>query len=209
MKSKTIESTILTEDSVITTMTTTEVTLRHIEFSDIFDSVRVEPDECCDKPWEIQDGYDHEVRSRNSIYESDARGAFFRGWRHRGIIIVDSDRSLYEWYRENGASRGVATEMAALDKRRRLDQLAKWYTDGWSYYYVSCDYLDCYCSVGNVEAVGSAAIQASAEVAVEVAYQLSGKGYIMRGMPGEASKDKACKRNRLRRNLELFSWAET
>src|SRR5690606_7545553 len=68
---------------------------------------------------------------------------FGANYRESGILRLEDaeySESLYKHYRQNGASRQVAAELVAADRRRRLDQLKEWYTHGWTDWYVSVDH---------------------------------------------------------------------
>jgi hypothetical protein len=69
------------------------------------------------------------------------RGAWHRRGNDTGVIVIDK-----EWARKNldngceGMSKQARAERLAFSIRRMIDQLVKWYVDGWEYFGVVCEF---------------------------------------------------------------------
>jgi hypothetical protein len=177
-----------------------------VEFSDIRDAVKVEPDEwMSEKPWENCCGYDHELRLPNDDGEADSEACIHHDRRQR-IIDVPCDTDLFNWYRKNGASRQVAREAVARARQRKIEQLAKWYSDGWEWWAVSCDYLDASASVCGVDEYGYASGACADEIAEEVAAELVKAGYTVNGIPDSRRSYLDNRRYHLRLNQLIGTW---
>jgi len=165
-----------------------------IDFDDILDATRVVPDELeSEAPWEHRDGYEHTATpERRYRDEADARAmqgnVYCDGHRERLLIELpkDEDYGTYQYMRERGASRQVAREAVASNRRRILARLVKWYGDGWEWYGVKCDFevlgdeysasLWCIDDAEYAETLKE-------EIALEVVYQLEEAGYTVTGQP--------------------------
>jgi len=113
--------------------------------------------------------------------------------------------------RERGASRQVAREAVAAERRRTLAQLVKWYDSGWEWYGVRCrfealgdGYQDSLWGIDDAEYAETL----KEEIALNVAAQLEEAGYTVTGKPEHRQTyTRADKQARLRRNLAAQSWA--
>lgn len=146
------------DDTIITTVTTVTETDRIVDYDDILESVSVEYDEWFNEaPWEHCDGFEHEYEDIGYYNHDGITNSRGCGWSNRErFIITISDKQLEEWgtydyYRANGCSKQVAREIVAQVKRNTLDQLVKWYSNGWEWYTVHGDYLGYQASVGGVD----------------------------------------------------------
>lgn len=195
-----------------------------VAFQDILDATEVVYDEYESMtPWEHCDGFEHTVTEERR-YRPDAdpdtrkmQGCVYSdGYRERVVIELDPDvgRDTYRYHRERGASRQVAAEMAAVDRRRTLRQLAEWYRNGWEWWGVKCEF----------EALGETfedslwgiddsdyAEREVKEVALEVAHQLEEAGYTVTGKPDRQAAYNAQRRevqkDRIARNMAAQNWA--
>ena len=158
-------------------VTTTVAEPLNISWDDIRDSVRVEPDDWHESPWDWCDGFDHQLETIDDDNQCEARG-YYRNQR----IVIKPDNSLYDWHRARGASKQVAAEMVAVDRQRRLDQLTTWYVDGWEWWAVVGEFLGYSASVGAVDSY-EYANELTDEIAAEIADQMTADGYQVTDRP--------------------------
>jgi len=212
---ETATTTIRTGDVLVHTTVTTEVESAYVDFDDILWAVKVTPDESMsgEAPWECCDGFTHTVERLSRFDEgrdtADQRRGYCYSDSHRERIIITAqwDADLYRWYRDNGASRQVAREMVALSLRKRLDQLVKWYTNGWEWWHCGGEHKGCSDGVGGIDDYRYAHDELRRECAENIAHQLEQAGYIVAGRPTPSAADsRRQKRDRFRRNRTLFSW---
>jgi hypothetical protein len=93
-------------------------------------------------PWDNCDGFEHEAVRESSLLgrPRDMQGAVYCQDGRVVIVLGDSDLGLYDYLRERGASKQVAREAVAADRRGRIKQLRQWYANGWEWYGVKCDF---------------------------------------------------------------------
>jgi hypothetical protein len=169
-------------------------------------------------PWEQCDGFEHiATPERRFRGEANARGmqgsVYCDGHRERLVIELpqEEDYGIYQYMRERGASRQVARETVAAERRRTLAQLVKWYDSGWEWYGVRCrfealgdEYDDSLWGIDDAEYAETL----KEEIALNVAAQLEEAGYSVTGKPEHRQTyTRADKQARLRRNLAAQSWA--
>ena len=184
---------------------------RVVEFDDIVERVDISHDDWNgDPPWEQCDGWDHHAR-REGHYDHegirDARGYARCGRGDNRIIEIDDDDIVERWGCDgyHGASKQVRAEMIAQVKRRALDQLVKWYEDGWEYYVVSGEYHGCSDSLAGIDC-WSYAEEVRLEVAGNIADQLEDDGFEVVGRPAPVVTHKLeWHRERIARNLKMGS----
>ena len=190
-----------------------------IAFDDILKATEVVADEYESMtPWEHCDGFEHvatpERRFRDEADAREMQGSVYcDGHRERLVIELprEEDYGIYQYAREHGASRQVAAEMVAAERRRTLAQLVKWYGDGWEWFGVKCDfevlgdeYHDSIWGVDDAEYAETL----KEEIALEVAGQLEEAGYTVTGKPEHRQTyTRADKQARLTRNLAAQNWA--
>src|SRR3990172_6802208 len=117
-----------------------------IAFDDLLGTTEVVYDEYENMtPWEHCDGFEHtatpERRFRDEANAREMQGSVYcDGHRERFVIELSDkeDFGIYQYARERGASRQVAAEMVAAERRRTLAQLVKWYDSGCEWYGVRC-----------------------------------------------------------------------
>jgi hypothetical protein len=178
-----------------------------IDFADIREAVKVEPDECMSEaPWENCDGFEHVVRPIRNNEEGDSDASFYHDGR-RVIVVMETDHGIYDYLRANGASRQVAREAVARDRQRTIEQLIDWYQDGWQWWYVSCDYLDASDGVGGVDCEEYASGDCAEECAVNVAAELEDRGYTITGKPDRRAGYVENRRMVYRHRLALGTWS--
>lgn len=183
---KTIESDPVRVDSkrVVTTL---KVYPAVIDFEDILALTIVQHDDHAEAPWEDCDGWSYEVLWRRQGDKPDdfwhkSAGSFHN--RHeRGVILVSRD-AVIAWqgpYSKNsGISRQVYEEKLADDRRRAVEQLVEWYTNGWNAFGVVCEFLGEDESVWGIYAddEDDAHVQETrVEIAGQVAHALKKKGF--------------------------------
>lgn len=176
---------ILTRDGE--TMVEVSVTTRPavIQFSDILERVKVEPDDFAEAPWDNSDGYEHEVIDDNTDGESVGSFSDSRGKMKRVITKEFSD-----WGSAGrGASKQVQFEAHAKEVARSLRQIVKWYENGWSVWCVSCSYLGCSDSLcGIYDDDGDYVEEQKSEIAANVAAELEEQGYTVEGKPSPRNR---------------------
>ena len=190
----------VTDDQVITTTVTIQAQNRRVKFDDILDVIKVRYDEdYCDAPWECCDGLEHEY-NRATSYDhpgvEDSRGYGYCGARRECFVIEILDDTLenwgnYEYFHNNGCSKQVARELVAQIKRNTLDQLVKWYTEGW-YWYAVCGQFEGY----QVAVTGLGFDDAEtmrSEIADEIAHSMEKDGFIVEGRPCALSRSEQFK----------------
>lgn len=175
-----------------------------IDFADILDAVKVEPDDLSEAPWDNCDGYEH--RLRPATYEqSDSSASFV----HRGrpmYVELLSDNGIYQYLRANGASRQTAREAEARDRQRTIDQLIEWYSEGWSWWHVSCDFMGAGDSIGGVDSEDYATTDLSEEIALNVAHQLEKRGFSVLDKPDRHKGHLQNRRESIRQKLLIGTW---
>jgi hypothetical protein len=190
-----------------------------IAFDEILKATEVVADEYESMtPWEHCDGFEHvatpERRFRDEADAREMQGSVYCDGHRERLVIELSDKEDYgilDYARRNGASRQVAAEMVAAERRRTLAQLVKWYGDGWEWFGVKCDfevlgdeYHDSIWGVDDAEYAETL----KEEIALEVAGQLEEAGYTVTGKPEHRhTYTRAEKLARLSRNLAAQNWA--
>ena len=167
-------------------------------------------------PWEHCDGFEHtatpERRFRDEANAREMQGnVYCDGHRERLVIeLPKEDYGIYQYARENGASRQVAAELVAAERRRTLAQLVKWYDQGWEWYGVRCRFE----GLGEVYEDSIWGIDdpdyAAKEVALEVAARLEQAGYTVTGKPTADDRHgwtREAKQADIRRRLAAQNWA--
>lgn len=128
-----------------------------VDYADLVAATEIVDDNDCDPPWENCDGWKHDVTTHprcharwvdlppRCLYEQQGYVSCSRSWGGSPILIVpdreDTNWDSYEYCRKHyGYSKQVAREHEAERRRRTLKQLVDWYSNGWEYYGVSCQY---------------------------------------------------------------------
>jgi hypothetical protein len=169
-------------------------------------------------PWDNWDGWEHIAKPAQSFDDGDASEmqGYCRTWDRgeRFVITLPAgeDYGAFKYARECGASRQVAAETVAAERRRTLAQLVKWYEDGWQWYGVRCRFTvlgDEYeASLWGIDDAEYAEGDIKVEMALDVAEQLEKAGFTVTGKPENAWRpSRADKQERLRRNLASQDWA--
>lgn len=176
------------------TMIAVETAPAVIEYQSIVDATEVveDHDETM-TPWEHCDGFEHTYHMPHNLDAvPDCRD--MQGWGRtwdRGerfvIQLADDDYGIYDYMRARGATKQVAREAVALERRRTLAQIVKWYSDGWQWYGVKCEFTvldDTYeASMWGIDDAEYAERDVVHDIAGEVAYQLEKAGYTVTGKP--------------------------
>lgn len=162
---------------------------KYVDWGDIVAAVEVKDDEFhSETPWDSCDGYEHEATpARNMPDEAFPESMRGHCWDegNRRMVVVTIDRKHAEsWgWAGTGASKQVIAECNACEIGRTIDQLAKWYANGWNYYGVTCDYFDCHDSIWGVDDYEYAAGEMTQEIAANVADQLENAGHTIENRP--------------------------
>ncbi len=177
------------------TMIAVETAPAVIEFQSIVDSTEiVEDNDESMTPWEHCDGFEHRYIGYPGRLDHVDDPRSLQGWGRtwdRGerfvIQLADDDYGIYEYMRASGATKQVAREAVALERRRTLAQIVKWYEDDWQWYGVKCEFTvldDTYeASVWGIDDAEYAERDVVHDIAGEVAYQLEKAGYTVTGKP--------------------------
>jgi len=172
-------------------------------------------------PWEHCDGFEHtatpERRFRDEANAREMQGSVYcDGHRERLVIELpkEEDYGIYQHMRERGASRQVAREAVAAERRRTLAQLVEWYGNGWEWFGVKCDFevlgeqFDA--SLWGIDDPDYAEREVKEEIALEVAHQLEKAGYTVAGKPDRQAAylrhRREVKQGQLTRNLAAQNW---
>jgi hypothetical protein len=169
-------------------------------------------------PWEHCDGFEHtatpERRFRDEANAREMQGSVYCDGHRERLVIELSDKEDYgilDYARRNGASRQVAAEMVAAERRRTLAQLVKWYDSGWEWYGVRCrfevlgdEHNDSLWGIDDAEYAETL----KEEIALNVAAQLEEAGYTVTGKTEHCQTyTRGDKQARLTRNLAAQNWA--
>jgi len=188
-----------------------------VDFQDILDAVKVVYDEnSCDAPWDNCDGFEHTCTPahRFDFDPSDMRGyCYCEGHREHVVIQLPEgeDYGLYGWHRERGASRQVAREAVAAERQRTLDQLVKWYSHGWQWYGVQCNFEvlgeEFHDSLWGIDDEDYAEREVKPEIADNVADQLEKAGFTVTNRPERGPyPSREGQQARFRYNLNIQNW---
>jgi len=193
-----------------------------ISFEEILEATEVVADQYESMtPWEHCDGFEHTATpERRFRDEADARemqgSVYCDGHRERLVIELpkEEDYGIYQHMRERGASRQVAHEAVAAERRRTLAQLVEWYGNGWEWFGVKCDFevlgeqFDA--SLWGIDDPDYAEREVKEEIALEVAHQLEKAGYTVAGKPDRQAAylrhRREVKQGQLTRNLAAQNW---
>lgn len=173
-----------------TLLTDRKIIMEHnqiINFADIAQSI--EYDDCNNEaPWESCDGWDHSIKwlSTDSNYDIKySRGYGYSSANRQNFLITINDSDIIDKWgltRRNGESKQVWLERIAKIKQNALNQLVRWYEEGWTWYRAFAEY-DIYSdSIGGIDCYEYAE-ECATECALEVAAQMENNGYIVEGKP--------------------------
>lgn len=160
-----------------------------VDFADILKAVKAEIDYGMPAPWEDCDGFEHTIKPADRLID-EIQAERMRGYcytdRRRQVITLPEgeDYGVYEYHRQRGASKQVARELSAQARAKTIDQLKRWYENGWQCWYVACDYLGAHDSLGGVyDDSGDYLEDVKREVAENVAAELEKGGFEVFGKP--------------------------
>lgn len=180
-----------------------------IDYADIREAVKVEPDECTtEPPWEHCDGLEHTLRDLNNDEEINSAACVYVDGR-RQIIDISTDHGIYEFLRNHGASRQTAREAVARDRQQSIEFLKKCYRDVWEWWRVSCRFLDVSAGLHGVDDYDYGNTDCADDIALEVARELQAKGYTVAGLPtieDQRAHQLAGRRQSLKHNLQIGAW---
>jgi len=188
-----------------------------VDYDDILAATKVEPDNCFgETPWENCDDFKHTCTTNFDYNALHMRGYCYCDFLHTHAVIQlskDEDWGLYEWHRKHGATRQVAQEAVAAEHRRTLDQLVDWYSNGWQWFGVQCDFEvlgeNFYDSIWGIDDEDYAKQEVVPEIADAVADQLEKAGFTVNNRPiREPYPNRASKKTRLQHNLNFQNWSD-
>jgi len=190
-----------------------------VDFADILEATKViYDDQASEAPWNNCDGFEHEIKTTDwgGFNRSEMQGHCYCGEPFGVIVIMlpdDGDYGIFDWQRSMGATRQVAREAVAADRRRTLAQLVEWYSNGWQWFGVKCDFnvlgQDFGASVWGIDDDDYARREIVSEIANEVADQLEKADFTVTNRPVRPDHPgREAKRTRIRRNLNMQNWSE-
>jgi hypothetical protein len=214
--------TLLRQDDVMVAVKTASAV---VDFATIEEATKVVYDNHYDEtPWDSCDGFDHEVETSchgSARFEGERDFSEMQGYCYsdaeREFIVItlpdDADFGIFNWQRSIGATRQVAREAVAADRKRTLAKLVDWYANGWQWYGVRCDFevlgQDFGASVWGIDDHDYAHREVVDEIADEVAAQLEKAGFTVTNRPVRPDyPSREAKQERLRRNLNIQNWVE-
>lgn len=214
--------TLLRQDDV---MVAVETASAIVDYAAILEATKVVYDHhTSETPWDSCDGFDHEIetshhggtRLEGEYNFPKMQGHCFSDVQRRYIVITlpdGEDYGIFDWQRSMGATRQVASEAVAANRRRTLAQLVQWYSNGWEWYGVRCNFevlgQDFGASVWGIDDGDYARREVVHEIADEVTGQLEKAGFTVTNQPVRSDyPTRENKQTRLRHNLNLQNWAE-
>lgn len=151
----------------------------------------VEPDDWDGRaPWDDCEGWEHDTRELGYYDDdglTDSRG-YARIYNDPNVLIeIDDDDIINRWgcTRRNGEAKQVWLERVAQDQTESMDQLVKWYEDGWCSWYAEAKYDDYHDGLGGIYAdVGDDYLdECVLECRYNVAAEMEDAGYIVNNKP--------------------------
>jgi len=200
------------------TMIVVESAPATVAFDDLLAATHIIPDNYGEAPWDNCDGFEHVAKPAHTFDHGEPRDrqGYARTWDRGERFVLTLPTNADYWgvaasARACGASRGVAAEMAAANRRQTLAQLVKWYENGWEWYGVRCLFTalgDKYeASLWGIDDAEYAETLRE-EIALEVAGQLEAAGYTVTDKPqGQQDWTRADEQERLARHLAAQNWA--
>lgn len=204
------------------TMVAVETTSAVVDFAAILEATKVVyDDQASEAPWDNCDGLEHSHKkashTAHTANDVDKMQGYCYCDRLRESIVItlpdDVDYGIFDWQRSMGATQQVAREAEAAERRRTLAQLVKWYTDGWQWYGVQCDFSllgrDFSASLWSIDDDDYARREVVDEIADEVADKLEKAGFTVTDRPARPDyPSRKMKQERIRHNLNIQNWIE-
>lgn len=189
-------------DGKVMVKVTVETTEAVIQFSDIIEACKVEPDDCSEAPWESCDGFEHEVVKDTTDGESvgsfrDSRGRMMR-------VVTDEFEAWGSAGR--GASRQAEFEAHAAEVKRTIEQLVRWHSNGWGVWCVSCrfqGYTDSCCGFYDEDSDSEYMRENVREIAGNVAREMVKDGYTIEGWTEQPYDPNGWRKSQIRARLGL------
>lgn len=166
-----------------------------IPFADILATMEVtQDDDRNETPWNNCDGWKHTaepVRHWEDDEFPDKENSIRyvnRSTREGGSVWLTLDVKKSgipdaSYYHSQGASKQVAAEKAARCLRRNYETLAKWYANGWEWWYVHGTFKDESAGCGGIDSEEYATNTVTVECAEEIAHALEKRGYTITDKP--------------------------
>lgn len=188
-------------DGQVMVKVTVETSEAVIQFSDILEAVKVEPDDCSGPPWEDCDGFEHRVIQDET--DGEAIGCF-RDDRGRMMRVVTEEFEAWG-SAARGASKQVEFEAHAAEVKRTVEQLAKWHSQGWGVWNVGCrfqGYSAAVCGFYDDDGDSEYMRDNVREIAGEVAEQMIKDGYTVEGYSRQPYDQNGWKKVEIRKRLK-------
>jgi hypothetical protein len=184
-----------------------EVSPAVVDFSDILNTARLEPDNDSGPPWKDGDGWDHEFWLTTIPEQRNAR-AYTRG---HGLMCFNKSAGLpdYAYYRSQGASKGAARQLEAQALRRNIETLKGWYEDDWHYVGVVLEFKhggETYEeSCWGIDDEKHAMSEAAPDLAYQIASQLEKDGFEVINKPDRRAEYLKARKEEHQRRLNQFN----
>lgn len=123
------------------------------------------------------------------------------------LVIPQYDfQHVYDYAREQGASKGVAEELVHCERRRTIRRLQDWFLHGWKWYSVTCDMCGESESVSGIDDEEYAENYTRREIAEQMVRALTGRGWKVTKLPDDRKENLEYARARFKRNLAYQNW---
>ena len=192
---------------------------RKISFKTLCKDPTIEPDDMMGPVWQEHDGWEHELEDDRYFEGPEDAFPCRRGYvrDHQKVIIVtdesfcgDSEKSRFNYFHRQGASKQVARELVAQQNQDYIDYLVKCYNEGCEWWWVRLEvevdgntYEE---SCGGIDDYEYARTEMVEELAGNIAYQLEKEGYIITQQPDRRESYLKARRETHKRRLNMFNW---
>ncbi len=188
----TTRSRVRADDVMITRRTRYESAV--IPYAAILAAVAVVEDDDDEPPWERHDGDEHHLVPVDTLAGDYDPDAYLPN--RDSIVVVDGadDWGVAAFAHARGASKQVAFERAAAEKRRTRDRIVDWYRHSWTWYGVRGEFKGIDASVWGIDDPGDAERYVVPEIADEIADRLEIEGWTVTDRPDPDQAPRADRR---------------
>lgn len=180
-----------------------------VQYNDILNACKTEPDYDCNAPWEDDEGWSHECNPIEMEEVRSARGAFYGDREYQLVSIPDTTIEAWHGPKPKGMSKQVWREFIASRKRAAIDQLVSWRSNGWFAYGATCDFMGYHDSCwGFID--GDVDYQSSnrAEIASNIVSEMQADGFEIVGIPVVSQISSAFNRmEMMRHGMNMGNWS--